>query len=85
MSGYAGFYNGMERDMANHNQGWEQPVLEHPLYHGLGEYSILIGCSGVHYRVIPFSPTNLAMFTQYNPSPTPLTSGLRRVGGKCLR
>ena len=26
--GYAGFYNGIECDTANHNQGWEQPVIE---------------------------------------------------------
>ena len=28
MKGNAGFYNGMERDLANHNQGLEQSVLE---------------------------------------------------------
>ena len=28
MKGYAAFYNGMERDLANHNQGLEQSVLE---------------------------------------------------------
>ena len=28
MTGNAGFYNGMERDLANHNQGLEQSVLE---------------------------------------------------------
>ena len=28
LKGNAGFYNGMERDIANHNQGLEQSVLE---------------------------------------------------------
>ena len=28
LKGNAGFYNGMERDLANHNQGLEQSVLE---------------------------------------------------------
>ena len=28
LKGNAGFYNGMERDIANHNHGWEQSVLE---------------------------------------------------------
>ena len=33
LKGYAGFHNGMERDIANHNQGLEQSVLEYNKQH----------------------------------------------------
>ena len=41
MKVYAGFYNGMERDLANHNQGLEQSVLENLLYRGLNSFRML--------------------------------------------
>ena len=48
MKGNAGFYNGMERDLSNHNQGLEQSVLELILTNLL--FKVLKGSLELHHK-----------------------------------
>ena len=67
MKGYAVFYNGMERDLANHNQGLEQSVLENGFYtdktkRQCQQQSNLIYSGGSTWNYAPGEPPSSLFF-----------------------
>ena len=57
MKGCAGFYNGMERDLANHNQGLGQSVLESEIKHGHNTDLTVMTVGGVTPRTADYIRT----------------------------
>ena len=58
--GCAKFYSGMERDMANHIQGWEQPVLDNVIYlNGHVRLNCCICCDKLFFLLSSGRPTLL--------------------------